>query len=78
MSFTWQSERQTLAGVGLSMNKSQAYRANAADCAKLAMAVSDPESKLVLAKMAEAWLRLADYLDAHQPDTITDPTTPRD
>jgi hypothetical protein len=62
----------------LPMIKSQEYRANAAECAKLAMVVSDPDSKLVLAKMAEAWVRLADYLDTHEPNGVADSSEPRD
>jgi hypothetical protein len=58
------------------MTKSQEYRANAVDCAKLAMVVSDPDSKLVLAKMAEAWVRLADYLDTNESNKVADPAGP--
>jgi hypothetical protein len=35
-------------------------------CAKLAAAVNDPYDKAVLVNMAEAWLRLADYLERKQ------------
>jgi hypothetical protein len=41
------------------MNNSDAYRANAEACAKLAGDVNDPYAKLVLLNMAEGWLRLA-------------------
>ena len=60
------------------MSKSQEYRANAADCARLAMIVSDPDSKLALAKMAEAWVRLADYLDANEATKAADTLGPAD
>jgi hypothetical protein len=35
-------------------------------CAKLAGAVNDPYDKAVLVNMAEAWLRLADYVERKQ------------
>ena len=48
------------------MNSSDAYRANAEACAKLAKAVNDPYDKVVLLNMAEAWLRLADYVERRE------------
>ena len=48
------------------MNSSDAYRANAEACAKLAKAVNDPYDKVILLNMAEAWLRLADYVERKQ------------
>jgi hypothetical protein len=45
-----------------------AYRSNAAECAKLATTISDPAAKLVLAKIAEAWLHLADYVEGQAED----------
>ena len=45
------------------MNNSDAYRANAEACAKLAEAVNDPHGKLVILNMAEAWLRLAHFAE---------------
>jgi hypothetical protein len=45
------------------MNNCDAYRTNAAACAKLAETVSDPCTKLVLLNMAEAWLRLATHAE---------------
>lgn len=48
------------------MNNSDVYRANAEACAKLAEAVNDPYDKVVLLNIAEAWLRLADYVERRQ------------
>ncbi len=48
------------------MNNSDAYRANALASAKLAEAVDDPYDKVLLLNMAEAWLRLADYVERKQ------------
>ena len=45
-----------------------AYRANAEACAKLAETVSDAHAKAVLLNMAEAWLRLADYVKNRDQD----------
>jgi hypothetical protein len=42
------------------MSKCDGYRANAADCMKLAAVVNDPTTRLVFLTMAGAWLRLAD------------------
>jgi hypothetical protein len=44
------------------VNKSAAYRANAAACANAAEVINDLQAKVVLLNMAEAWLRLADYV----------------
>ena len=44
------------------MGKCYEYRANAADCMKLAAVVNDPTTRLVFLSMAGAWLRLADRL----------------
>ncbi len=76
MTFTWRTIAKNRRGSGLPMIKSQEYRANAAECAKLAMVVSDPDSKLVLAKMAEAWVRLADYLESKEPSKAADAIGP--
>ena len=48
------------------MNNSDAYRANAKACAKLAEVINDLPDKLVLLNMAEAWLRLADYVERRE------------
>jgi hypothetical protein len=45
------------------MNNSEAYRATAEDCAELAATVEDRHVKLILLNMAEAWLRLAAYVE---------------
>jgi hypothetical protein len=50
------------------MTNCVAYRANAEACAKLAETVSDPHAKAVLLNMAEAWLRLADYVARRDQD----------
>ena len=38
----------------------ETYRRRAAECVRLAQLTNDAESKALLLKMAEAWLRLAD------------------
>jgi hypothetical protein len=48
------------------MNNSDAYRANAKACASLAEVINDLPDKLVLLNMAEAWLRLADYVERRE------------
>ena len=40
-----------------------AYRLNAANCVEMAQAFPEPDKKLVLLDMANAWLRLADILE---------------
>ncbi len=47
------------------MNKgnSDAYRANAADCMKLAALANGSTTRLVFLNMAKAWLRLADHAE---------------
>jgi hypothetical protein len=45
------------------VNNRDSYRASAEACLKLAAVIDDPHAKLVLANMAEAWLRLADYVE---------------
>jgi hypothetical protein len=42
------------------------YRANARACAKLAEEVVNPRTKIVLLTMAEAWLRLADFVESRE------------
>jgi hypothetical protein len=50
------------------MKGSDAYRANAEACAKLADDVEDPYAKLVLLHMAEGWLRMAAYVERRARD----------
>lgn len=45
------------------MDKSDQYRASAVACADFAATVTDPNAKAVLLSMAEAWFRLAEYVD---------------
>jgi hypothetical protein len=45
------------------VNRSDSYRARAAACLKLAEVINNPHAKRVLASLAEAWLRLADYVE---------------
>jgi hypothetical protein len=54
------------------MNNSDAYRANAAACAKLAEVINDLPDKLVLLSMAEAWLRLADYVERREQNEVAE------
>jgi hypothetical protein len=54
------------------VNSSDAYRDNAEGCAKLAQLVRDPISRLALLKMAETWLRLADYAGRLQQEETRD------
>jgi hypothetical protein len=51
----------------MNKGKSAEYRANAADCIKLAGAANGSETKLIFLKMAEAWLRLADRIEFGKP-----------
>jgi hypothetical protein len=57
-------------GLGPFVNNSEVYRANAVASAKLAEAVNDPYDKVVLLNMAEAWLRLADYVERKQKEAV--------
>jgi len=59
-----------LKGLGPFVNTSEAYRARAGACLKLAEAINDPHAKLVLASMAEAWLRLADYVEDRRQNEV--------
>jgi hypothetical protein len=52
------------------MNNSEAYRANAEACARLAETVDNPYTKLVLLNMAEGWLGLAAYLDRRKQNEV--------
>ena len=52
------------------MNNSDAYRANASACARLADEINDLPDKLVLLNMAEAWLRLADYVQRRAQNEV--------
>ncbi len=45
------------------MSRGDGYRANALDCAKLAEVINNLQAKAMLLSMAEAWLRLADFVD---------------
>ncbi len=47
----------------MNKSKSGAYRANAADCTKLAALANESTTKLTFLNMAEAWLRLADHAE---------------
>ena len=48
------------------MENCDAYRANAEACAKLAEVINDLPDKLALLNIAEAWLRLADYVERRE------------
>jgi hypothetical protein len=52
------------------VNNSDAYRASAQACLELAEVINDPHAKLVLANMAEAWLRLADYVEYRKQSEV--------
>ena len=45
----------------------EVYRDRAAECVRLAQLAQDNETKALLLKMAEAWLRLADGVGSHEP-----------
>ena len=47
-------------------SRSDAYRASAIDCATLAEVIKNPRGKATLLIMAEAWLRLADYVEQQE------------
>jgi hypothetical protein len=44
------------------MGSGEDYRRFAAECLRLAKQISDPKEKAVLASMASAWIRLADFV----------------
>lgn len=48
------------------MSKSDEYRANAVASANFAATVNDPNAQVVLLNMAEAWLRLAEYVERNE------------
>jgi hypothetical protein len=50
-------------GPFVNKSKSSEYRANAADCTKLAALANESTTKLAFLNMAEAWLRLADHAE---------------
>ena len=64
--FSWRAIGKVGRPGGSFMNNSDAYRANAKACARLAEVISDLPDKLVLLNMAEAWLRLADYVERRE------------
>ena len=45
------------------MDKSELYRANAAECLILASSMTDPDSRASLFAMAQRWLRLAEQAE---------------
>ena len=47
--------------------ETETYRIRAAECVRLAQLTHDNESKALLLKMAEAWLRLSDSDAWHVP-----------
>jgi hypothetical protein len=50
------------------MKRSDAYRASAMDCARLAEVINNLKARTMLLSMAEAWLRLADYVEDRERD----------
>jgi hypothetical protein len=50
------------------------YRLYAANCAEIAARLSDPERKLFLLKMAQAWMNLAERHERAEPDGSPDGT----
>ena len=52
------------------MSNSDAYRANATACARLAEVVNGLPDRLVLLNMAAAWLRLADYVERPEQNDV--------
>ena len=57
----------------MSAHDSDAYRANAKDCAEIALRISDPNTRLLFLTLAEAWLRLANYVDDRGLNDVTRP-----
>ncbi len=53
------------------VNSSDAYRARAEACLKLAEVINDPNAKLVLANMAEGSLRLADNVEHRRQNKVS-------
>jgi hypothetical protein len=62
LAFKWRAI-VTIKDLAPFVNSSDAYRARAEACLKLAEVFNDPHAKMVLANMAEGWLRLADYVE---------------
>jgi hypothetical protein len=60
--FTWRAIVNIRSAVRF-MGRSDAYRANALGCAKLAEEINNLKARSMLLSMAEGWLRLADYVD---------------
>ena len=50
------------------------YRRNAAECLRVCAEVNDPESKRVLASVAEAWMRLVTRTEKKREREISDMT----
>ena len=48
------------------MGLGEKYRRNAAQCLEMAGVVKDPESKVSLTAMAQAWVRLAEQADKNE------------
>jgi hypothetical protein len=67
--FTWRAIVNIRSAVRF-MGRSDAYRANALDCAKLAEVINNLQARTMLLSMAEAWLRLADYVDRREQDKL--------
>lgn len=58
--------------------KAEEYRRRAAQCVELAQQHSDPEQKLKLMKMAQAWLRLAEQAEKNsQTDLVYETPDPK-
>ena len=59
-----QNPLRDVRGMVMAGNKSvAAYRCNAANCVEMAKEFSEPDKKLTLLDMANAWLRLAEITE---------------
>ncbi len=62
-----------LAGVSpkrVHVMSAEAYRRNAADCLKMALAAVDPEMRGLLERMAIAWTNVAEQAENESPQSI--------
>ncbi len=55
----------------------EAYRRHAAECLQIAEAVTDPQNRILLIHMAQAWLLLAQQIEKNRAsNTVYEPPSP--
>ena len=53
------------------------YRRHAAECLRIAEVVTDPQNRILLIHMAQAWLLLAQQIEKNRAsDTVYEPPSP--